>query len=84
MGETRPEAWETQIDALMKQNIATADQAQRKEQFKQVQRIFSDNLPVLYFVAPRMYYAYNVRVEGVKPSVLRPVALWNADMLSVR
>jgi hypothetical protein len=31
-----------------------------------------------------MYYAYNVRVEGVKPSVLRPVALWNADMLSVR
>jgi len=84
MGDTRPEAWETQIDALMKQNIATADQGRRKEQFKQVQRIFSDNLPVLYFVAPRMYYAYNVRVEGVKPSVLRPVALWNADMLSVR
>ena len=84
MGDTRPETWETQIDALMKQNIATADQAQRNEQFKQVQRLFSDNLPVLYFVAPRMYYAYNVRVEGVKPSVLRPVALWNADMLSVR
>jgi ABC-type transport system substrate-binding protein len=68
----------------MKDNAVTPDQAHRKEQFKQVQRIFSDNLPVLYFVAPRMYYAYNVRVEGVKPSVLRPVALWNADMLSVR
>ena len=84
LGDTHPEPWEMQIDALMKQNAATPDPAQRKEQFKQVQRIFAENLPVLYFVAPRMYYAYNVRVEGVKPSVLRPVALWNADMLSVR
>ena len=83
-GDTHPEPWEMEIDALMRQNAATPDQEQRKQQFKQVQRIFADNLPVLYFVAPRMYYAYNVRVEGVKPSVLRPVALWNADMLSVR
>ena len=83
-GDTNPEPWEAQIDALMKQNASTPDQARRKEIFKDVQRIYAENLPVLYFVAPRMYYAYNVRVEGVKPSVLRPVALWNADMLSVR
>jgi ABC-type transport system substrate-binding protein len=68
----------------MKENVATPDQAQRKQIFKQVQRIHAENLPVLYFVAPRMYYAYNVRVRGVQASVLRPVALWNADMLSVR
>jgi len=84
MGDAHPEPWETEIDALMKSNITTPDQAKRKEIFKQVQRIHAENLPVLYFVAPRMYYAYNVRVQGVKPSVLRPVALWNADMLSVR
>jgi peptide/nickel transport system substrate-binding protein len=84
LGDTHPEPWEAEIDALMKENIATPDQAQRKEIFKQVQRIHAENLPVLYFVAPRMYYAYNVRVQGVQPSVLRPVALWNADMLSVR
>jgi len=84
LGDTHPEPWEAEIDALMKQNMATPDPAKRKEIFKQVQRIHAENLPVLYFVAPRMYYAYNVRVQGVKPSVLRPVALWNADMLSVR
>ena len=84
MQDSRPEPWEMQIDALMKQITATPDQARRKEQFKDVQRVFAENVPVLYFVAPRMYYAYNVRVEGVKPSVLRPPALWNADLLSIR
>ena len=44
----------------------------------------ADPDPVIYFATPRMYFAYNARVQGVKPSVLRPVALWNADMLSVR
>lgn len=83
-GDTKPEPWEMQIDALMKEQIATVDQTKRKQIFNEVQRIFAENLPVLYFATPRMYYAYNARVQGVKPSVLRPVALWNADLLSVR
>ncbi len=64
--------------------MATIDQGRRKELFNEVQRIFAENLPVLYLATPRMYFASNVRVQGVTPSVLRPVALWNADMLSVR
>ena len=83
-GDTSPEPWEARIDALMKEQMATLDQGRRKAIFNDVQRIFAENLPVIYFATPRMYYAYNARVQGVKPSVLRPVALWNADMLSVR
>ncbi|HKC56366.1 MAG TPA: ABC transporter substrate-binding protein [Vicinamibacterales bacterium] len=83
-GDSNPEPWEARIDALMKEQMATLDQARRKEIFNDVQRIFAENLPVIYFATPRMYYAYNARLQGVKPSVLRPVALWNADMLSVR
>ena len=83
-GDTNPEPWEARIDALMKEQMATFDQARRKAIFNEVQRIFAENLPVIYFATPRMYFAYNARVQGVKPSVLRPVALWNADMLSVR
>ena len=52
-------------------------------EFMAVQRIFAENLPVLYFVAPRMYYAHSIRLRGVVPSVLRPPVLWNADSLSV-
>ena len=83
-GDTNPEPWEARIDALMREQMATVDQAKRKQIFNDVQRIFAENLAVLYFATPRMYYGYNARVQGVKPSVLRPVALWNADMLSVR
>lgn len=49
-----------------------------------MQRIFAENLPVLYFVAPRMYYAHSTRVMGVIPSVMRPPALWSPDTISVR
>jgi peptide/nickel transport system substrate-binding protein len=75
--------WEKQIDALMLEQASTVDQARRKALFNDVQRIFAENLPVLYFAAPRLFYAHSMRVTGVVPSVLRPPALWNADSLAV-
>jgi peptide/nickel transport system substrate-binding protein len=76
--------WERQIDELMQQQAATLDPARRKAIFNDVQRVFADNLPVLYFVAPRLYYAESARVTGTTPSVIRPPVLWNADVISVR
>lgn len=75
--------WERRIDTLMLEQAATIDPAQRKRIFNDVQRIFAENLPALYFAAPRSYYAHSTRVLGVVPSVLRPPALWNADMIGV-
>ena len=75
--------WEGRIDSLMQEQAATIDPARRRDLFNQVQRIFAENLPVLYFVAPRLYYAHSARVSGATPSVLRPPVLWNADTLSV-
>jgi peptide/nickel transport system substrate-binding protein len=76
--------WEKQIDTLMAQQAATIDPAKRTAIFNDVQRIFAENLPALYFVAPRIYYAQNARVLGVTPSVIRPPALWNPDVISIR
>ncbi len=75
--------WERRIDTLMIEQAASTDPNRRREQFMLVQRTFAENLPVLYFVAPRMYYAHSTRLRGVVPSVLRPPVLWNADSLSV-
>jgi peptide/nickel transport system substrate-binding protein len=75
--------WEKQIDRLMIEQASTIELARRKTIFNDVQRIFAENLPALYFVAPRLYYAYSARLRGVVPSVMRPQVLWNADMLSV-
>ena len=83
-GQTGPSSeWERQADALMLQQASTSDPAKRRELFNQVQRLFAENVPVLYFVAPRLYYAHSTRMQGVTPSVIRPPVLWNADVLSV-
>ena len=75
--------WEQQIDQLMRQQASSTDPEQRKVLFNDVQRIFAENVPVLYFAAPRFFYGHSARLNGVVPSVLRPQVLWNADMLSV-
>jgi peptide/nickel transport system substrate-binding protein len=76
--------WQARIDMLMTEQAATVDLEKRKQIFNEVQKTFAENLPVLYFVAPRLYYAHNARVLGVAPSVQRPPALWNADAIAVR
>jgi peptide/nickel transport system substrate-binding protein len=84
LGQKTPATeWERQIDVLMREQTSTIDQARRHELFNEVQRIFAENLPVIYLVAPRLYYAHSARVSGASPSVIRPPVLWNADTLSV-
>jgi len=75
--------WERRIDTLMLEQAASLDPERRRQQFGLVQQIFAENLPVLYFAAPRLYYAHSTRLRGVVPSVQRPPVLWNADSLSV-
>ena len=75
--------WERRIDELMVEQSSTLDPARRREIFNSVQRVFAENLPVLYFAAPRLYSAHSTRLTGTTPSVLRPPILWNADTLAV-
>ena len=75
--------WEAEIDRLMGEQTATVDPARRRAVFDEVQRIFSEELPVLYFAAPRIYYAQSARVRAARPSVLRPPVLWNAETLTL-
>ena len=76
--------WERQIDELMARQVAAADQDERVRLFREVQRIFSDESPVLYFAAQRLFIPTSTRVAGATPSRLRPALLWNADTLAVR
>ena len=84
IGQRSPSTeWERRLDTIMLEQAASIDPERRQQLFHDAQRILAKNLPVLYFAAPRMYYAHNPRVRGVRPSVLRPPVLWNADSLSV-
>ena len=76
--------WERQIDGLMTEHASMVDQARRREIFNQVQTLLGENVPMLFFAAPRLYTAHSARLTGVVPSVMRPPILWSADTLSVR
>jgi len=85
IGQAKPATdWEKEIDDLMKTVMTSVDPAERKRAFDQVQMIISENLPILYFVAPRLYMGVSTRVGGLSPSILRPQLLWNIDQMTVK
>jgi peptide/nickel transport system substrate-binding protein len=76
--------WERQIDGLMRRQIATFDEAERKRLFDEVQKIFGEHLPMLQFVAPRVYVAVSTKVTNLTPTAFsRPQVLWMPDTLAV-
>ena len=84
IGQASPATeWEKQVDGLMQKVMSGTDQAERKQFFDQVQKIFAENLPVIYFVAPRMYMGVSSRVGSMSPTILRPQLLWSADTLTI-
>ena len=85
IGQATPATeWEKQIDDLMRQMMSSVDHAERKRLFDQVQNIFAEHLPAIYFVAPRMYIGVSARVGSLTPTILRPQLLWAADRITVR
>jgi peptide/nickel transport system substrate-binding protein len=76
--------WEKQIDDLMKTVTGSVDQQERKRAFEEVQKIFAEHLPAIYYVAPRLYMGVSTRISGMRPSILRPQLLWDAEHMTVR
>ena len=79
-----PEPWEKAIDALMQRQIAAPSLAERQQLLRQAEKIFADNQPQIYFVAPKVTVAVSRRVGGAVPVLLEPKILWNAESLYVR
>jgi peptide/nickel transport system substrate-binding protein len=75
--------WERRIDELMARQVASRDEAERKRLYDEVQKIFFDHLPIVYFVAPRVYVATSARVLNVTPSNARPQLLWRPEVVAV-
>jgi peptide/nickel transport system substrate-binding protein len=75
--------WEKRIDELMARQMRSLDEAERKRLFDEVQRIFAEHQPAIYFVAPRVFAASSTRVINVMPAVQRPQLLWSPDSVAV-
>jgi peptide/nickel transport system substrate-binding protein len=84
IGQPKPATeWEKEIDDLMMAVTSETNPAERRRLFDQVQKIFAENLPALYFVAPRLHMGVSDRVGGLAPAILRPQLLWNVDRITV-
>ena len=76
--------WEARIDDLMHRQASAQSLDERKALFTEVQRIFGEELPAIYFVAPQVTLAVSPRVGNPTPVPQVPQLLWNADTLSAR
>jgi len=74
--------WEARVDTLMRQQATTSRLEDRQRAFAEVQRILADELPLIYFVAPKVTVATTPKVHGASPSLQMPHILWSADMLA--
>ena len=75
--------WERRIDDLMRQQAVAPTLAERQRLFAEVQRIMGEELPAIYFVAPRIVVAHSARVLNAVPALQIPQLLWNPDTLAV-
>ena len=85
MAQARPATdWERQVDDLLARQAASTDSAERQRLFAEVQRLFGEQVPALYFAAPRLYMGVSTRTVNLTPSVLRPQLLWAVDTIAIQ
>ena len=75
--------WEKTIDYLMHRQSTAPILQERQRLFADVQKVFGEQVPALYFAAPRISVATSRRVGGAQPVLLDPKVLWSADTLYV-
>jgi peptide/nickel transport system substrate-binding protein len=76
-------AWEAEIDRLMQAQSTELNAARRKAYFDKVQEIVSREVPFLYLVTKNALVAVSPSLRNASPSVIRPQAYWNVEMLSL-
>ena len=75
--------WERRIDELMMKQAATPALEERQRLFAEVQRIIGEELPAMYFAAPKVTIAASRRVMNLQPVAQIPQLLWAADSIAV-
>lgn len=79
--QTPATEWEARIDELMRRQAAAPTLSERQQLFAEVQKIFGEQLPAIYLVAPRVTLAVSGRVANPQPALQIPQLLWSAETL---
>lgn len=75
--------WERQIDDLFRRQSVATQLPERQRLMTDAERVLADQLPAIYFVAPKVTLAVSGRVRNPQPAPQIPQLLWSADTLAV-
>lgn len=75
------ESWEIEVDRLMREQMTATVPAKRKATYDQVQKLLSENLPVVFLVSPHVLAAGRAALGNLAPAIMDPLLLWNCDRL---
>ncbi len=70
------------MDELTSQLVRTTDAAARIRTFGEIQRIWAREMPAIPIVVPNVLVGWKKRIGNVRPSILVPHLLWNAEELT--
>jgi peptide/nickel transport system substrate-binding protein len=72
-----------EIDSLLDQAVATADQEQRRELYHQIAQIINEDVPSVFLWSPNSIYGASKRLQGFEPPSYSGSLLWNAEAWTV-
>jgi peptide/nickel transport system substrate-binding protein len=73
--------WETEIDRLMKTQLAATSYQERKKIFDRVQEILAEYQPMIFLASPDILAGAKNSIGNFHPAVLEPYVLWNVEQL---
>lgn len=74
--------WEGRLDDLFRQQAGATSLPDRQRLMADAERILLEELPAIYFVAPKVTLATSTRVRNARPAPQIPQLLWAADTLA--
>jgi peptide/nickel transport system substrate-binding protein len=77
--EKNPLPWELEIDQWMRRQRSTLNVSERKRAYGNVQKLVAEHLPVIALVSPHLLVVHKPGLQGVRPSIVPPYALWNIE-----
>jgi len=84
-GQKKPAfAWESTVDSLISRLVTSTDPKVRRASFDQAQSIWSAQLPAIPTVASNILVGWSNKLGNVRPSILAPHLIWNAEEITKR
>lgn len=81
LNPTKLEAWETEMDRLMRAQMVTANPAERRKIYFRVQEIAQREMPLICLASPHILTATKKDLKNLRRNVLPPYALANVEEL---